>query len=213
MGSNCPSGCIELGTSSGIMGTGLSLWFTVDLLPFPKKVKLFVVIVLGVLICTRDIACGRKLLRKENISVAHGEGTSNLIGCFKGDVICASGHEYNNKESVKKHLGDMFKGGNGKNNDVISGQSKNKNSLNENCYRNIENNKNINSPRESDPVLSGNIGDRVGVGTSVNSGNTEAEGSVSEEANNSINELSSKNSYNVAVEMNNENSSDANQAP
>ncbi|KAL4554800.1 hypothetical protein LXL04_037406 [Taraxacum kok-saghyz] len=169
-------------------------------------VKFFVVIVLGVLICTSDIACGRKLPRKEILSVAHGEGSSNLIGCSKEDITCASGHEYNNKESVKEHLGGMFKEGNGKSNDVISGQNKNKNSLNENGYRNIENNKNVNSPRESDPVLSGNIGNGVSVGTSVNSGNTKAGGSVSEEANDSINELSSNNAYNVAVGTANENS-------
>ena len=90
-------------------------------------VKFFVVIVLGVLICTSDIACGRKHPRKENLSIAHGEGSSNLIGCSKGDVTCASGHEYNNKESVKEHLGGMFKEGNGKSNDV-TGQNINKNS-------------------------------------------------------------------------------------
>ena len=70
-------------------------------------IKLFVCLLLGSLICTSDIASGRKLAGKEEISLAHGEGTSK-IGCSTGDKTCGEGHEYNRKESLKEYIGGTF---------------------------------------------------------------------------------------------------------
>ncbi|KAL4554794.1 hypothetical protein LXL04_037400 [Taraxacum kok-saghyz] len=70
-------------------------------------IKLFVCLLLGSLICTSDIASGRKLAEKEGISLAHGEGTSK-IGCSIGDKTCGEGHEYNRKESFKEYIGGTF---------------------------------------------------------------------------------------------------------
>ncbi|CAH1449925.1 unnamed protein product [Lactuca virosa] len=69
--------------------------------------KLFVGICFGFLICTTNIARGRKLVGKENLPLAYGEGTSK-IGCSLGDMTCGGGHEYNRKESIKENIGGMF---------------------------------------------------------------------------------------------------------
>ncbi|CAH1449921.1 unnamed protein product [Lactuca virosa] len=71
-------------------------------------IKLFVGIFFGFLMCTIDIAHGRKLVEKENQPIAHVEGSSK-IGCSTGDMICGGGHKYNRKESLKENIGGMFK--------------------------------------------------------------------------------------------------------
>ncbi|CAH1449926.1 unnamed protein product [Lactuca virosa] len=73
-------------------------------------INLFVGICFGFLICTTDIVHGRKLVGKENLPLAYGEGTSK-IGCSLGDMTCGGGHEYNRKESIKENIGGMFGAG------------------------------------------------------------------------------------------------------
>ncbi|CAH1449923.1 unnamed protein product [Lactuca virosa] len=73
-------------------------------------IKLFVGICFAFLICTTNIARGRKLVGKENLPLAYGEGTSK-IGCSMEDMTCGGGHEYNRKESIKENIGGMFRAG------------------------------------------------------------------------------------------------------
>ncbi|KAL4554784.1 hypothetical protein LXL04_037389 [Taraxacum kok-saghyz] len=95
---------------------------------------------LGSLICISDIAFGRELAGKEEISLAHGEGTSK-IGCSTGDKTCGEGHEYNRKESLKEYIGGTFV--NNKSSFTNSRNNANDNNANRNNLGNHSGNGNV----------------------------------------------------------------------
>ncbi|KAL4554786.1 hypothetical protein LXL04_037391 [Taraxacum kok-saghyz] len=149
-------------------------------------IKLFVCIFLGVLICTSDIACGRNHVRKEEISLAHGEGTSK-IGCSTGEITCGEGHDYNRKESLKQYIGRTFVNKNGyqnlETNDVVSVDRNNSDFTNS---RRNGNDKNANR---------NNLGNDSGSGNVI-------KGKVSQDGNETVNGAGSGNAVVSAVGFN-----------
>ncbi|CAH1447018.1 unnamed protein product [Lactuca virosa] len=153
-------------------------------------IKLFVCIFFVLLICKIDIVRGRKLVGKEKLPLAYGDGTS-MIGCPTRNMRCGGGHEYNRKEPLKENIGGMIgedigiryvgdnrertkniQGGGCVNGHVgcndVSRQNRNnkyKIYVNKNGYPNIEN-KDV-----TDPNLTNNINNKNDNGSRNNIGN------------------------------------------